>query len=136
MTIEESRKNLLNIWVLGSILFGLLLLVQYLFGKYGDRYVEVLGWMALVTPTLALMIGIYLGKDKKKDLESEEVDGTAYNIVKYCSILYFALIIGLFLIEPFLGYSPYELIKFTKAVVGVLGESALTGGIAYFFIKK
>jgi hypothetical protein len=109
MKMEKCRNRLLQIWG-GSFLFlFLLLFVQTLFGKYGDKYSEIFGWLIpLTVPTLSLMVGVMVA-DKKGDADPKNIDAdmTIYRIAKWFSCVYFSIIGLAFLIEPLVPYSVF-----------------------------
>jgi hypothetical protein len=137
MTLEKCRNRLIAIWG-GSFLFLVLLLfVQTIFGKYGEKNSEVFGWLIpLTVPTLSLMLGVLVA-DKQAGTASQGVkaDPTIYQIAKWLSVVYFSIIGLAFLVEPLVPYSPLDLMSMSKPFLGLF-DGLITGVIAFFFVKK
>lgn len=157
--LDSYRIRLLVIWCVGFVVPLLLILFQYLSGKYGDKWAEVLGWLtALTLSTISLMIGVMVSnpveardsdlmdkpegsltqKEKaakavivKKDSHEKNV----FYIAAGASITYLLIINLAFFAEPLVSEKPQELMRDSKLWLAIPATftSLLIG---YFFGKK
>jgi hypothetical protein len=130
------KDKLLKIWSIGFAILFLLLIVQTFMGKYGNKYADVVGWLvALTVPTLSLMFGVFIADKQGTSLQEIPADRTLYKIASVSSLIYFLLIYLVFLVEPLVSYSPFQLMDISKPFFGVL-NGFITLIIGYFFVKR
>lgn len=157
MTLESCRRWLICTWGIGFMVPCILILIQTGGGKYGGKFIEVLGWLtALTLPTILLMIGVMVAnpagavsEDKKTEMEKKEADDpgresanskTAHETFIFwlavgVSIFYLFVINLVFFIEPYLSWNPQDLMRNSKVFLAGF-DSLLSLLIGYFFGKK
>lgn len=137
LTLNDAKNRLFVVWITGFVLCFVLTFVQSIMGKYDDRYIDVVNWFGpLIFPTLTLMIGVLIaGQNKKGEMDKTRADELLFKVAELCSLLYLAAIFLIFIIEPFLARTPFELMSIVKVFFTGF-DGFLNGLIGYFFIKK
>lgn len=136
VTLSEAKNRLFTIWIAGFIICFVLTLIQTIMGKYDELYMNVMDWFGpLIFPTLTLMIGVLIATNNQPVDMKKVADPTVFKTAEICSILFLSLILVVFLLEPFVHQTPFELMSRVK-VFFTFFNGLLTGLIGYFFIKK
>lgn len=160
MTLETSRKWLVGIWGVGFVIPLLLIFIQDINGKYGDKGSETLGWLTSLTlPTILLMIGVMvtnpsptadrktiedkpheeLTDEEKKELEdsknNEAKEKFVFKLAVGISVVYLFIINMFFFYEPLTTSTPHELMGKYKIYLALF-DSALSLVIGSFFARK
>ena len=136
LTMGFCKDKLLKIWGLGFAVLFFLLVVQTFMGKYGEKYADVIGWLVTLTvPTLSLMLGVFIADKQGTSIQDIPADRTLYKIAEFSSFIYFLLIYLVFLVEPLVSYSPFQMMNISKPFFGVI-NGFITLIIGYFFVKR
>lgn len=158
MTLESCRRSLIVVWGIGFIIPGMLIFVQAVGGKYGDKFAEVLGWLtALTLPTILLMIGVMVANpagavsaDKQTENEKQaaehpeesaskqsktEHESFIFRLAAAVSIIYLLIINLIFFIEPYSSLKEQDLMRDYKIFLAGF-DSLISLLIGYFFGKK
>lgn len=133
MTRETALFRIFILWLIASGLIALFVLMQLVFGKYGEDTGVPLNWLsAQIIPVMGLLLAAVFASPSAKWKKSPVTDNRYYlaifvSVVQVCAI---ALTI---LIEPALQTSPFAL--FDKTIVffsiwqGVV--TACVGGLVF-----
>jgi quinol-cytochrome oxidoreductase complex cytochrome b subunit len=157
MKLDFYRKWLVAIWFAGFSIPFVLILFQFGGGKYGGKFIEVLGWLTSLTlPTILMMIGIIVAnpiaaiievekpeeektekekKAEKKALAKAAHEKFVFRFAVGISLAYLIIISLVFFFEPFSKYTPQELMRNSKIFLAV-PDSLISLLIGYFFGKQ
>jgi hypothetical protein len=159
MSLDLYRKKLLLLWCIGFLVPFILLLVQFGNGKYGNKSLEVLGWLTSLTlSTVLLMVGVMVSNpvmptdqddDEKppEDLDPDERSRARARKAKAdherfvfyfaagVSLIYLLIINLVFFLEPLASEKPQELMRDYKIFLAVF-DSVISLLIGYFFGKS
>jgi hypothetical protein len=128
--LEDARNTLARIWLAGGGAAFLLLAVQSILGKYEGQMQEVWSWFVpTVLPTISLMLGVIGAGALAETTDEKWVKVSYYDISKYLSAFYLAILALTLLLQPFTDKPPMQLYTLTNywmgplqgMVVGVLG---------------
>jgi hypothetical protein len=107
--LEHVRAQLAKIWLIGGGLLFSLLVVQSIFGKYGEHVEGVWSWFVPTTlPTVSLMIGV-LGAGAMDEGDRRTLKKSFCDIAWWLSLVYLAILAATILLEPFSGLTTAEL---------------------------
>jgi hypothetical protein len=144
MKMESYRKWLVFIWAAGFLIPFFLILFQYVNGKYGGKFTEVVGWLtSLTVPTILLMIGVIVAKTNAQSAnvsgaetpENLEHERFVFKLAAGVSILYLLIVNLVFFLEPYFSSKPQELMRDFKIFLAGL-DSLISLLIGYFFGRK
>jgi hypothetical protein len=138
MTILESKaqKWLITQWLLvGGFLFVVLLL-QTLFGRYGDKWKEAWTWfLSTILPTLSLMLGVLSARVTSKTAKDKDVDRFPF-LVAFCLCgFYLTVVVLQVLISPLLTIPPLALMKASEVWLHPL-QALFSLSLGWFFVSK
>jgi hypothetical protein len=134
--VRTAQKWLIAEWlVLGGVLF-LILFIQWMSNKYGDKWQEAANWFgATVAPTLTLMLGGFITKLAGQSAENETIEGFPFFVALGSCFFYLAACIAVILASPFSETPPLALMKASEQWLHIIqGVSGLTLG--WFFVSK
>jgi hypothetical protein len=107
--LEHVRAQLAKLWLIGGGLLFSLLVVQSIFGKYGEHVESVWSWFVPTTvPTVSLMIGV-LGAGAMDEGDRRTLKRSFSDIAWWLSLVYLAILAATILLEPFSGLTTAEL---------------------------
>ena len=104
ITLDLARHRLAIVWLGGTSIIIVILVLQSLLGKYSDNVQEAWGWLLpTVMPTLGLIITV-LGYTALEPRLSKAVVRRGFFTVSFSlSVLYIVLVSLTLLIQPFVG---------------------------------
>jgi hypothetical protein len=110
--LDIVRARLTALWLVGSGFSFMILVLQSLMGKYGDKTAEVWGWLLpAVMPTLSMTIAV-LGYTALDPLFSTSVvRKTFFRIAFWSSVVYLSLVLLTILIQPIAAEDPSKAIE-------------------------
>jgi len=98
--MEKVRWRLAKLWFIGGGAIFLILVIQSILGKYGDRVQETFSWFVpTIVPTLALMIGV-LGGAAMGAKDERRVSRTFCNMTCGLSVAYLLILACIILLQP------------------------------------
>jgi hypothetical protein len=143
MTLEKGRGILFKIWISGTVLLYIILMIQTLGGALqitaadGPKSIakEIWGWLIPLTfPTISLMIGIAVTADGEET--SHPIKTTTYKIALYLSIFYLLLLAFLVFGQPlFKTENPLDTISQSNFFIAPL-QGLVLASIGYMFSAK
>lgn len=135
MPLDYVRNQLIRIWMLGSGVPMLILVVQSVTGKYDEATGDVWSWFVpLVFPTIGLMLGI-LGGTALEQEEPRRVKKSFYVIVFWLSVAYLSLLSLTIFLEPLSPTPGLELYKLSSYWLAPF-QGLVAGGIGYLFTSS
>jgi hypothetical protein len=133
--VSRGQRQLLLIWTIGTGLVAALLLVQTLAKKYDENSARAWTWFVpCVAPPLSLLWGAYV-YTLRKDQTSDTVDWFAFQISKWVSIAYLALLLGLLLVQPEIRWTPVQLFDVSHLFLGP-AQAVVTWFLGAFCVSQ
>jgi len=123
------------VWFIGSgVSFGILV-VQSIFGKYGENVDAAWSWfIPTVVPTLSLMIGV-MGAAAIGSRDRRKVKINFFEIALWVSITYLVVLVGTIVLEPFSPMEALTLMKMSNYWLGPI-QGLAVGAIAVVFVAQ
>jgi|SRR5437588_10202076 len=133
--LSRVRLKIAVVWLSGTGLVSLLLILQTVFGKYQNRAQDVWSWaLPTILPTLSLIMSA-LGADALKK-ERALVVGLGFSrITINLSTAYLFLVLFTILIEPFTPYEPLEWLKLSNLWLGPI-QGLVASSIGVLFVSR
>lgn len=133
--MNKCKKNISILWFSYSCILFFVILLQSLFGHYGDNVSEVWGWfLPTIMPTLSLILSVLLIDALEKDKKDKKIDKFIYRLALCLSIAYFISISLTIFIQPFITTNFFKLISQSNLFLGPL-QGLVSGSIGAFFVK-
>ena len=102
LSLIGAIKKLAKLWVSFSLFLILIILLQTVFGKYGDDSVAAWSWLAInILPAMLLLM---LGYLRHKNLSTTTLSNTAsllFKIIWYISICFLLTVAATLFLQPF-----------------------------------
>jgi hypothetical protein len=134
--LERVRLKITAVWLTGALFTSMLLILQTVFGKYGNRAQDVWSWaLPTILPTLSLIMSV-LGADALKKRRPVQVSLGFYRIAISLSGAYLLLVLFTILIEPVTPYEPLEWLKLSNLWLGPSQGLVASSVGVLFFSKK
>jgi hypothetical protein len=136
VSMTGSKKRLAIIWFIGGGLLFLLLLIQTIFGRYGDRAKEAWAWLLpTIVPTLSMITaGVMVSGPLGKSLEKKTVDQFAFRLSLVLSICYIITVSLTIFLSPFSEFPSLELMKLSNLWLAPF-QGLVSAALAIFFVS-
>jgi hypothetical protein len=138
--LNTCQKRLTIVWFIGAGILFTLLILQTIFGRYGDKANEAWSWLLpTITPTLSLIIGGvvvsgHLGKgEKTKTVQT--VDQFAYRLSFFLSLAYLIAVSLTFFLSPFSDLPPLELMELSNLWLAPF-QGLVSAALGVFFVSQ
>ncbi len=132
----KAKRRITLVWFLGAGFLFLMVLLQTIFGKYGERAEDAWGWLLpTVMPTLSLILGVLVSDQMGRTEAQSEADRFLFVVVLVLSGFYLLVVSSTLLLAPFAAMSPLELMKASSLWLGPL-QGLVCGGLSAFFVVK
>ncbi|MDM8541580.1 hypothetical protein QUF90_10885 [Desulfococcaceae bacterium HSG9] len=137
MEIERCKKRLSVLWFSGTAFIIFILILQTIFGRYGNKSDEVWKWLLpTIMPTLSLIVSVLITDiNANKSIKTKTVDTFYYRISFATSATYLIIVSLTILLQPFSSFPPLELIRHSNLWLGPL-QGIVSGLIGAFFVKS
>jgi len=134
--LDNARSRLALIWLGGASLILVIVVLQSLLGRFGDRTQEAWGWLLpTLMPTLGMIITV-LGYTALAPQFSEAVVRRSFlAIAVWLSMLYLFLILLTILIEPLVTTDPIELMHRSNLWLGPV-QGLVASALGVLFVSK
>ena len=112
MRMATARNRLATAWFAGAGTLMILLVLQSILGKYGDKADEAWSWyLPTVLPTLSLVFGLFAFRIRGAAVSSRQVDKASYRLALGSSLGYL-LLVGLSIgLSPLAESGPLQLMR-------------------------
>ena len=133
MSVDRGRALLAGLWVVSSVALILLVLTQFLSGKYGPHWQVAFGWLL---PSILPVVGLTLAgwsteiKNGESRLPSKHLFWFAFT----SSVVYLLLIVLLILLQPITTMTIFEVIEYSGWLLGGL-QGVIIGLIGFFYFR-
>ncbi len=137
--LDSVRTRLAALWLGGSALVLVILVLQSLLGRYGEKVQDVWGWaLPTLMPTLGMTVA-GLGYTALDPTMSETVVRRSFfNVAFWLSALYLALILLTVLIQPFVGADSQQALQMMRVSNLWLGpiQGLVASALGVLFVSK
>ena len=74
-SLISARNNLASLWFPISFLIFIILLLQTIFGKYGDKVDDIWSWyLQTISPTLSLILSVFVAHALGDNIETKTIN--------------------------------------------------------------
>lgn len=140
--MHTSKKRLAMVWFMGAGILFVVLILQTIFGRYGDKAREAWSWLLpSILPTLSLIIGgvvisSRISKGVETGVETEEtIDQFAFQLSFFLSIAYLITVSLTIFLSPFSELPPLELMKQSNLWLAPF-QGLVSAALGVFFVSK
>lgn len=136
MQITQGINRLAVLWFAGAGLLFIILFLQTVFGRYGERTADVWDWYASVLlPVITLIAGAFFYGRSRASTRTGAVSRTVYHITFGMSLVYLVVVNAAVLLSPFSPLPPLELLETSELALEVF-QGALMSALGVFFVSK
>ncbi len=138
MTLSMSicKRKLATLWFTGAGVIFFVLLLQTIFGRYGDRSSDAWSWfLPTIMPTLSLVIGVLVMDTLGKGMKAVNIDSFLFRLTFGISAAYLIAVLMLFLLQPFSTESPFDLMNQSNFWLGPF-QGLVAAAMGAFFVKS
>jgi len=139
MPLDSVRARLATIWLAGSGLIFVLLVVQSLLGRYGDKTQEAWGWLLpTIMPTLGMIVTVLGYTALDPVFSTSVVRKIFFHIAFWLSALYLALVLLTLLIQPLTTNDPGKAVEVMRLSNLWLGpfQGIVASALGVLFVSK
>lgn len=134
--LDVVRIRLGRLWMLGALLVTLILVVQSLLGKYGEKVQEAWGWLLpTIMPTLGMIVAVLSYTALDRTLLAARVRRSYYQVAWALSLVYLFLVSLTVLIQPFTASDPLDLMRMSNLWLGPI-QGLVGSAIGVLFVSK
>lgn len=135
ISTKVCRRRLAILWFTFGLLLFIVLMLQSIFDRFGDRVEDAWSWfLPSIMPTLSLIIGVLI-LDVTSDSDVEKkVDPFFFWIAFLLSVVYLVLVATTIFILPFTRLPPLDLMKLSNLWLGPL-QGLAAAALGAFFVK-
>lgn len=132
---KASRKKLAILWIVGGLILFFVLILQSVFGRFGDKTEAAWSWfLPTLMPTLSLILGVLTLDATSGGSEGKMVDRFFFRLACWLSAIYLIVVGMTLFLQPFTQTPLLELMARSNLWLGPLqGLAAAVLGI--FFVK-
>jgi hypothetical protein len=129
------QRNLLLLWIAGSLPVVIVMFIQTLNDYYGDANQEAWGWLlSALMPTLSLVVGSYVAVQRGSQSDTKTVDSLVFWLATLFSILFLCVVNGAVFYLPFGKTSPIATMHRTNLLLGAL-QGVVGTCLGVFFVS-
>ena len=132
---RTCKQRLALLWVAAGGLLFIVLILQSLFGRYGERAEEAWAWfLPTIVPTLSLIIGGIVLEAKAEPGSEKTVDAFLFRLAFWLSAFYLLAVALTFFIQPFTGTPLLTLMARSNLWLAPL-QGLAAAALGAFFVK-
>lgn len=136
VALDRVRGRMAAVWLTGASLVLLIVVMQSLLGKYGDRTQEAWGWLLPnLMPTLSMIVTVLGYSALDPEYSAGVVRKSFLRTALYLSVLYLALVLLTVLIHPFAGVPPVDLMNQSSLWLGPF-QALTASAVGVLFVSK
>jgi hypothetical protein len=137
--VQECKKRLLVVWLIGAGLLSLILMGQSMQeeGPYLDQVSDAWAWfMPNVMPTLSLMVGVAVKEFTATTDDKKQIDTFLFRLSFWLSVAYFMVLMASISLQPFFSpnVAPLDFLKQSNLWLGPM-QGIVTLSLGVFFGK-
>ena len=136
LPLDSVRVTLASVWLVGTGIIVIIVVVQSLLGHFGDRAQEAWGWLLpTILPSLGMILTVLGYTALDPTMSTSVVRASFYRIALGISIVYLCLISLTILIEPFTSRKPTELMSLSNLWLGPI-QGLVASALGVLFVSK
>ena len=136
VTKKQAQQRLTVLWFAGGGLAFVILIIQSMFGKYGDRVSDAWNWfLPNVLPTLSLIAGVLAAEASKTSEHGMKVNGFMYRLTFFVSLFYLLMMFLTVLLQPLVSSDPFKLQSVSNYWLGPM-QGIVAVNLSVFFLKR
>ena len=136
VSLDVSQKYLAGVWLVGTGIPFLIILLQSIFGRYGNDASAAWSWLLpYVVPTTSLIIGVLVTDAFSKDEKPQTVDRFIFRLALILSAIYLSLLTLTLLAQPFSPFEALELMKLSTLWLAPL-QGLVSAALGAFFVQR
>jgi hypothetical protein len=136
--LSQSMKRLTVTWFIGAGVVCLIVLLQTMFGHYGEKSRDAWAWLLpAVLPTLTLIATVWTA-ETRGTTKSGMVDSFVFWLAFGLSVTYLSVIALTILLQPVLAASPQGYLDIMHCSSFFIGpfQAVVSASLGTFFVKK
>jgi hypothetical protein len=136
ITLDGVRTKLATLWLGGGSVVIIVVVIQSLLGRFGERTQEAWGWaLPTIMPTLGMIVTV-LGYTALNPIYlSYVVRKSFFHVAVWLSALYLFLVLLTIAIQPLAGADPVELMRVSNLWLGPF-QGLVTSALGVLFVSK
>lgn len=136
LSMAAAKRRLSVVWFTGAGLLFLVMIVQTIFGHYGEDAEDAWGWLLPgVLPTLSLIIGVLVMDALGKSVKARAVDAFMFWTAFGLSVFYLLMVALPILVQPFTESEPLAVLRQSNLWLGPM-QGLVSAALAAFFVKS
>lgn len=136
LPMATCKRRLAALWFAGAGILFFILLIQTIFGRYGERASDAWSWfLPTIMPTLSLVIGVMVMEAIGRKGRSVAVDPFLFRLTFGISAAYMLAVLSIFLLQPFSNIPPFELMNQANFWLGPF-QGLVAAAMGAFFVKS
>jgi len=136
ISMDYAKRRLSIVWITGTVFLFILIIIQTVFGHYGDKAKDAWSWfLPSVMPVLSLIISILISDALGKSVKQKSTDKFLFRITICLSILYLIIVSLSVFLQPFSSLAPIELLQTSNIWIAPL-QGIVVGALGAFFVKS
>ena len=136
LLMDKCKKRLAIVWVTGAGVLFLVLVLQSIFGRYGDKTNDAWAWLLpTIIPTLSLIVGVVASDALDKSVRAASVDVFMYRLALSLSVAYLVVVSLTIFLGPLSDWPQLELMKLSNLWLAPL-QGIVAAAIGVFFVSK
>jgi cytochrome bd-type quinol oxidase subunit 2 len=135
-SLDQVRVELATIWLGGTGIIVLIMVVQSMLGKFEEQVQEAWGWLLpTVMPTLGMIVTVLGYTALETQRGKSDVRRSFYRIARALSIVYIALVLLTILIQPFSKYDSLQLMRMSNLWLGPI-QGLVASALGVLFVSR
>lgn len=134
--LDTVRTKLAIVWLAGCGAILLIVIMQSLLGRFGEKTQEAWGWLLpTIMPSLAMIVTVLGYTALEPQLSKFVVRRTFYRLAISLSLMYLLVVSLTILVQPFAGKDPIELMRISNLWLGPL-QGLVASALGVLFVSK
>lgn len=133
---RTCKARLAILWFAAGLVLFVLLVLQSVFGKYGENVQDAWSWfLPTIMPTLSLIVGVLVLDMATSGREAKKVDRFVFRIAFALSAFYLILVALTLFIQPFTKATSLQLMQRSNLWLGPF-QGLVAAMLGAFFVKS
>ena len=135
ISTKKCKRGLATLWLSIGLFLFLIMIVQSLGGKYGEKAEEAWKWfLPTLLPTLLLIVGVLVADATSASKTGRRVDRFVFQIAFGLSLLYLLLVAVTLFYQPFSRQTPLQFMSLSNLWLGPF-QGLVAAALGAFFTK-
>ena len=135
ISTKKCKRGLATLWLSIGLFLFLIMIVQSLGGKYGEKAEEAWKWfLPTLLPTLLLIVGVLVADATSASKTGRRVDRFVFQIAFGLSLLYLLLVAVTLFYQPFSRQTPLQFMSLSNLWLGPF-QGLVAAALGAFFTE-